>query len=260
MHVDCGKCEFCLQKKRNAWTFRLMNEEKESENSIFVTLTYCDEFMPYGKNTPSLHVTDVQKFFKRLRKKNDKKIRYFLAGEYGEQTNRPHYHAIIFNCDPDTVATSWSLYSRADKEYIPIGNVDIKPVNQARMHYVSKYMVNNKEDDGEDRQKPFNIMSRKPGIGYGYIKKAKAYHRNAMSNYVILEGGQKMALPKYYKDKLFTGNEKFKLYEQFLKTQYEKDKERIEKLGYDKKTFLDVMQIKTRINRINKFSKSKNLK
>ena len=45
---------------------------------------------------PMLSKTDLQKFFKRLRKSYGKKVRYFACGEYGPEHFRPHYHVLFF--------------------------------------------------------------------------------------------------------------------------------------------------------------------
>ncbi|MCE3047900.1 hypothetical protein LW137_00305 [Helicobacter sp. faydin-H23] len=63
-------------------------------SSIFVTLTYSNEFLP---SPPSVSKRELQLFLKRLRKAlGDKKIRYYACGEYGDTFLRPHYHLIIF--------------------------------------------------------------------------------------------------------------------------------------------------------------------
>lgn len=68
---------------------------------------------------------DIQNFLKRLRKKidnlnipqNEKKIRYYIASEYGPTTLRPHYHGILFIDSPEVLAKikdfivdSWGLW------------------------------------------------------------------------------------------------------------------------------------------------------
>jgi len=67
-----------------------------NKNNIFITLTYSDEHLPSDN---SLHLEHFQNFMKRLRKKYGENIRFYHCGEYGEQTQRPHYHACIFNFD-----------------------------------------------------------------------------------------------------------------------------------------------------------------
>ena len=52
------------------------------------------------ESVQTLLYTDIQKFLKRLRKAYRGKLRYFVAGEYGEQTARPHYHMILYGWQP----------------------------------------------------------------------------------------------------------------------------------------------------------------
>ena len=47
----------------------------------------------------SLNHADFQKFMKRLRKHAGNNIRYYMGGEYGPTTWRPHFHACIFGHD-----------------------------------------------------------------------------------------------------------------------------------------------------------------
>ena len=66
--------------------------------SAFITLTYADEYLP---SDGKLKYLDFQLFMKRLRKYCGKEISFFMCGEYGEKTARPHYHACIFGYDFD---------------------------------------------------------------------------------------------------------------------------------------------------------------
>lgn len=104
--VPCGKCTYCRIAKRREWTLRMLHEILFHKSSTFVTLTYDDDNLPVQSVRPvnypvlpSLSVSDLQKFFKRLRKRVPDRFRYFACGEYGEQTFRPHYHFIIFGFD-----------------------------------------------------------------------------------------------------------------------------------------------------------------
>lgn len=78
---------------------RMMMEMQGHKESAFLTLTYNDQSLPredFGK-MPTLRKKHAQDFLKRLRKRLEPhRIRYFLVGEYGERTQRPHYHAAIF--------------------------------------------------------------------------------------------------------------------------------------------------------------------
>ena len=62
-------------------------------HNAYITLTYNDDHLPANG---SLQPRDLQLFWKRLRKARTPGIRYYACGEYGDQTARPHYHAIIF--------------------------------------------------------------------------------------------------------------------------------------------------------------------
>ena len=66
-------------------------------SNCFITLTYAPEHCPKDM---SLNYEDFQLFMKRLRKRyTGKTIRFYMAGEYGESFDRPHYHACIFGFD-----------------------------------------------------------------------------------------------------------------------------------------------------------------
>ncbi|AXH75129.1 MAG: replication initiator protein [Microviridae sp.] len=103
--LPCGKCLDCKRHHVNEWALRCVLEASQHEDSMFVTLTYNDANLPKfdesGHYGTTLRHKDFQDFMKRLRKHLDsyhdgKKVKYFMCGEYGGKTGRPHYHAIIF--------------------------------------------------------------------------------------------------------------------------------------------------------------------
>lgn len=186
--VPCGKCFFCLQRKRADWSFRLLQELKTATSACFLTLTYDDSSVP----ATGLCKRDLQLFFKRLRKFNSGKIRYYAVGEYGTLTERPHYHSIVFNYDR-TIDFS-KIWCK--------GHTFAGSVSAASIHYVTKYVIN-RFGDFKGRDPPFALMSRKPGIGFLYVDKMSAWHRDDDRMYVV-NGGFKQALPRYYRDKIFS--------------------------------------------------------
>lgn len=120
----CGKCPQCLKAKIYSWLFRLDKELERSINPLFVTLTYNDENLRKHEyintttgeitETPTLHKKDLQDFFKRLRKAQNKAypnanpIKYYACGEYGTKRGRPHYHIIMFNImDVNLIQSNW---------------------------------------------------------------------------------------------------------------------------------------------------------
>ena len=95
MQIPCGKCIGCRVARAAQWGNRCMHEASCYDHNRFVTLTYDDAHLPPNG---FLDKTHLSKFLKKLRKKfPHNKLRFFAAGEYGEQTARPHYHLILFN-------------------------------------------------------------------------------------------------------------------------------------------------------------------
>lgn len=187
-----------------------------SQNT-FVTLTYDDDHVPPNG---SLRYRDFQLFMKRLRKKHsgadDGPIRFFCAGEYGDTTNRPHYHALLFNFYfSDAKSWSRSTYrSEALEELWPLGSSLIAPVTPASIAYVARYAVKKvygREADkhyssidqstGEvfERVPEFVRMSLRPGIGAGFFDQFRA--DLYPGDYAVVDGRQ-VPVPTYYQRKL----------------------------------------------------------
>lgn len=97
IHIKCGMCNGCKADHARDWAIRCYHESQMHHVSCFVTLTYDEEHLP---PSGSLDKRDLQLFWKQLRYRLDRKIRYFAAGEYGTKKGRPHYHAIIFGWQP----------------------------------------------------------------------------------------------------------------------------------------------------------------
>lgn len=90
---------------------RLLLEMRRYEYSYFVTLTYSNLTLPRNENgVPTLSKSDLQKFFKRLRKRIS--FKYFAVGEYGEDKGRPHYHAIIMTGDDVKLSFKVNKYGK----------------------------------------------------------------------------------------------------------------------------------------------------
>ena len=135
--VPCGRCLDCRANRVNSWFVRLNSELSCSSSAYFCTLTYGETEIPYSSNGyPTLHVPDFQRFIKRLRKceTGSRAIKYFAVGEYGTQTHRPHYHAIIFNVtDPELINKAWGLGhvhvgSVKDESIFTRSNMPLKPL------------------------------------------------------------------------------------------------------------------------------------
>lgn len=223
IEVPCNKCLHCLSNKRDEWSFRLKQEQKISKSSFFLTLTYNEENLPihsrsevdqdgYIEIVPELNKKHFVDFIKRLRKTNYPKsakvaynspetptVRYYAVGEYGTETFRPHYHAIIFNLTEKTQLKLADIWQK--------GHVQLDPCNSASIHYVTKYVITKNTDYGL-RQKPFALMSRMPGLGANYLSSAMKKYHKANQEFTVHSGqGNKINIPKYFKEKIFSKTE-----------------------------------------------------
>jgi hypothetical protein len=200
--IPCGKCINCKKRRISAWSFRLVEEDKISSSSSFITLTYDSINVPLTeKGYMNLCKRDLQLFFKRLRKRNKNKIKYYACGEYGGKTDRPHYHIILFNADIETIQESWGK-----------GQVHYGKVSEASVGYTLKYICKESKipkHKNDDRQKEFPLMSK--GMGKNYLSNQMInWHKADLSErmYCNLKDGKKITMPRYYKEKMYTEEEK----------------------------------------------------
>lgn len=172
---DCGQCMPCRAKRRRLWTHRLMLEGLEARGSAFVTLTYRPENLPENMSLVPLH---LQNWLKRFREMiSPRRVRFYAVGEYGDESERPHYHVALYgydtciygrsqytdkrlNCCPicDLVRDSWG------HGFVYLGELEIKSAM-----YIAGYMLKKmtKADDVrlKGRHPEFARMSLRPGIG-----------------------------------------------------------------------------------------------
>lgn len=203
MLVPCGQCSECLYRRRNEWVFRLSHELITQKNqAIFLTFTYDDEHLPEDRQ---VSVRDCQLFMKRLRKYYpDKKLKYFIASEYGTRTRRPHYHAIIYGLTVDDTKKAKRLYANElYKNVWKNGFCYVDIVNIFVIRYVAKYIVKNFM---ETRRKdyinnmitpPFSLKST--GLGLEYLKRninSFCYNESHPTSYGVVQ------TPRYYRKKL----------------------------------------------------------
>lgn len=166
----CGQCLPCRINRRRQWMWRQYFESLTHEENCFVTLTYSDDNLPAGGNLePAL----LPLWIDRLRKAvAPRKIRYFLVGEYGGNTIRPHYHLSLFGVSGDTILLSYGKPRRvADliNETWGLGFTYVAEFNEKTAQYVSGYVVKKVTDLTDERLygkvPEFARMSRRPGIG-----------------------------------------------------------------------------------------------
>lgn len=204
--LPCGKCIGCRSARATAWANRCQHEASQYENNIFLTLTYDEEHLPENGH---LRARDLQLFIKRLRKhhaKTQDTLRYFACGEYGEQNQRPHYHAIIFNLDfGDKYKVATDLYeSETLCGLWPQGMGRFGDATPAAANYIAQYNLNkqgkgDRDPEGRKRVAPFLRMSLKPAIGSAWLAQ---YQYDLEQGYLVDHKGNKTGIPRTYKKKL----------------------------------------------------------
>lgn len=212
--VPCGRCIGCRLERSRQWAIRCINEASMHQKNSFVTLTYRDEELVYGKERPTLYPRHLELFWKRLREKYGH-ARYFACGEYGERTARPHYHACIFGLDFEDKKICDSKddinYYRSDEldNTWTHGHCIIGDVTFDSAAYVARYIMKKKlgktahEYEDEGIVPEFARMSRRPGIGLPFLE---TYSGDIFNHGYQVVNGHKVLPPRYYQNK-FKENE-----------------------------------------------------
>nr|QJB20244.1 MAG: replication initiator protein [Microvirus sp.] len=204
----CGGCVGCRLEYSRRWAVRIAHEASLYESNVFLTLTYRDEDLP---DNASLRKRDWQLFMKRLKKRSGgRSIRFFHCGEYGETTNRPHYHAILFDYDfsdrkflkmSETdmpIDTSQKLDDAWQLGDCYIGSVTFESAAYCA-RYVMKKLTGQRKSEYGSLEPEYATQSRKPGIGKPWLNKWKC---DTFPNDFIVINGQKQRVPTYYDDLL----------------------------------------------------------
>lgn len=177
--IPCKHCWACSMNYSAEWALRIMKEAEQYEHNYFITLTYDEIHLPIATKlhykgqtyendgtwlNGTLNPDDITRFIKAMRKEFEELhhfgIKYYLCGEYGGQTHRPHYHLIVMNCPLDMsqfydchvdkkffkahwkshqVEKWWSEPRKKGEEPINLGMVDIAEVEWSSAAYVARY-------------------------------------------------------------------------------------------------------------------------
>jgi len=203
-------------KRKAQWSFRMVEEKRNSFSAYFITLTYSDKHLPYGEK-PCINKNDHFEFIKNLKEyenpkvlsnremvsseeierirngiKEEGRLKYYGVSEYGDLKSRPHWHYILFNVrDSNNISLAWNK-----------GIVQIDPdVNVNNIDYVLKYMLKVPSDRcPDDNQKEVSFMSK--GIGADVVDaEFIKYISTDQGNQVLNSRGNKIPLPRYYRKK-----------------------------------------------------------
>lgn len=218
VEIDCGYCHECLQKKGREWRIRNYEQLKETPTAVFFTGTFTDERIQQlsdkydiDKNEVNEIATkEVRLFMERIRKYNNgKSVKHWIVTEKGHtNTRRIHIHGIFY---AENGHTKQSLTWLLKKQWIAGYSYNGKYVNERTINYVSKYLTKKDNDNKEFKGK----ILASPGLGKRYTEEMKERHKwqgkQTIVNYMTKQGTY-LALPRYYKTKLFDEDQREQLW------------------------------------------------
>lgn len=210
--IKCGRCIECRKQKKREWIVRLSEEIRTNNNAYFVTLTFNDSSIKEIKSKLLIKENEsyeelnliatyaVRHWLELIRKHKKKSIKHWLITELGEDFSRIHLHGIV-----------WGNLSDIEKwkyGYWYVGDY----VNEKTINYITKYMLKVPEKHPNFIGK---ILASK-GIGSNYMKRNDAennkYNGKSTNESYRLQNGTKINLPAYYRNKIYTEDEREKLW------------------------------------------------
>lgn len=198
----------------------MMHETLMRPASCFLTLTYDEESVPDDGNLVRDHFTN---FHKRLR--HELVFSFFHCGEYGGQTGRPHYHAMLFGSEFNGSRWARSFYGYGKKghalyesktlnEIWGHGSVRIGEASFESAAYVARYVTKALPSNQlpgykgwsldqariqalktPDRTPEYATMSRRPALGRSFFE---AHWRQIYARDEVVVEGRVMRPPRYY--------------------------------------------------------------
>jgi len=218
--VGCGKCIECRKQKSREWQVRLLEDVRHNKNGKFITLTFSNESITdlskeietlEGYNLDNAIATlAVRRFLERWRKKYKKSLRHWLITELGHNgTENLHLHGIVWtNESLDEVEKHWQY------GFVWKGKGEKKEnyVSEKTVNYLTKYVT--KQDKDHEHYTAKILTSA--GIGAGYIEridsnKNKFKGKDTNETYTT-RSGHKIAMPIYWRNKIYTDEEREKLW------------------------------------------------
>lgn len=234
--VPCNKCLACKMRKSAEWAARAAQEAEYYPDGErwFITFTYDEDNLPRyyealgeiitGGNpiggTPTLYHKDMQNLFKRIRDaerkkakregREERKIKFLMSGEYGDQTGRPHYHAIIFGLKIDDLTptktdrgvihykSNW-LQAKWGK-----GIVDIEEYSLTNAQYVAQYTVKKAYGfQAQQKYKELGIRAPYLVVSNGFSERWVTEHEAEIlagrgESYLPTKSGTRIAPPSAY--------------------------------------------------------------
>lgn len=239
--IGCGNCIECCKQKAREWQIRLLEDIKTNTNGKFITLTFSDQSIKEltedvnnyeivnGKRIRTnrkltgytldnaIAKRAMRLFLERWRKTNKTSLRHWMVTELGHNgTENIHLHGIIWtNNNLNIVEQHWKYGFVWKGKQTGSGKI-INYVNEKTIGYICKYV--HKRDEKHKHYKSKILTS--PGIGSNYIntpdRKTNRYKATETKEYYRTRTGHKISMPIYWRNKIYSDDEREKLWLQKL--------------------------------------------
>lgn len=216
---SCGWCIECRKQIARNWLIRLNEELKSNKKTEFVTLSLSVESIiklegemytkKYKGISENIGETDVnllasfaiRRWTERWRKHNKMAPRHFLITELGHtNSERIHLHGLVWGSQ-EMITRTWQYGNIKYGDY----------VNGKTVNYITKYIT--KIDKKHIGYKQAIFVSK--GMGKDYIERNRNWHKfkgKETKTKYRLPDGREIALPRYYKEKIWNEEEREELY------------------------------------------------
>lgn len=206
----CGECLECRKQKQREWLVRMSEELRNNPNAYFMTLTFSEEGynevkkLCEGTDENEIATKAVRLMLERIRRKTKKSLKHWLITELGhEKTERLHLHGLVWGIGSDKlVEEKWNYGITFTGTF----------VNERTINYITKYITKIDKDHKDFTGK----ILCSAGIGANYINRADSKKHEYKEGETIetyrLRNGAKINLPVYYRNKIFTEEEREKLF------------------------------------------------
>lgn len=165
IEIPCGYCILCREEQARQWAVRITHESSLHEENSFLTLTYSNRHLPTYSSLSTEQRYDPKekqsddwqepkdrhhqsKFWKRLRHHlGVRGLRYYSVGEYGDRSQRPHYHACVFGhaFTEGRIIVQTEPYLLWTTPWLEklwgLGNVRVGALNFQTARYTASYVV-----------------------------------------------------------------------------------------------------------------------
>lgn len=229
--IGCQNCMECRKQKAREWQVRILEDIKTHKNGKFITLTInneqyaklAEESQQEGYNRDNEIITlAIRRWLERWRKKHKRSVRHWLTTELGHQgTNNIHVHGIVWtDQNIQEIENTWEygFVWKGKKHHQVNKNGQLithytNYVSPATVTYITKYVT--KIDKEHTGYKPKIFTS--PGIGHRYTTHNHDSKQNKFNGKQTVETyrtstGHKIALPIYWRNKVYTEKEREQLW------------------------------------------------